>query len=152
MFISNNRVSFHLWWKENLSKHQKVSKYYESGCRNVWKLKEINVFYLLAKTKFPRKIFLLGFRLKNSRPIRLHDFLNNCALWSVLCLTLVFGMQRVVLEKKARTWHFGKIQPSIALACSTFPDFVLIFLGPVVNSSMFPGITLDHIFHGFQFN
>ena len=29
MFISNNRASFHLWWKENLVKHQKVSKYYE---------------------------------------------------------------------------------------------------------------------------
>ena len=26
MFISNNRASCHLWWKENLVKHQKVSK------------------------------------------------------------------------------------------------------------------------------
>ena len=32
MFINNNRVLFHLWWKENLSKHQKVSRYYERGC------------------------------------------------------------------------------------------------------------------------
>ena len=32
MFISNNRASFHLWWKENLVKHQKVSKYYENDC------------------------------------------------------------------------------------------------------------------------
>ena len=31
MFISNNYASFHLWWKENLLKHQKVLKYYESG-------------------------------------------------------------------------------------------------------------------------
>ena len=30
MFISNNRPSFHLWWKENLVKHQKVSTYYET--------------------------------------------------------------------------------------------------------------------------
>ena len=29
MFIANNRDSFHLWWKENLVKHQKVSKYYD---------------------------------------------------------------------------------------------------------------------------
>ena len=35
MFISNNRASFNLWWKENLLKHQKISKYYESGCRNM---------------------------------------------------------------------------------------------------------------------
>ena len=32
MFISNNRASFHLWCKENLVKHQKVSKYYENDC------------------------------------------------------------------------------------------------------------------------
>ena len=32
MFISLNRTLFHLCWKKNLSKHQKVSKYYESGC------------------------------------------------------------------------------------------------------------------------
>ena len=32
MFMSNNRPSFHLWWKENLVKHWKVSKYYETDC------------------------------------------------------------------------------------------------------------------------
>ena len=32
MFISNNRTSFHLWWKENLVKHRKVSKYHETDC------------------------------------------------------------------------------------------------------------------------
>ena len=31
MLISNNRASFHLWWKDNLLKHQKVSECYESG-------------------------------------------------------------------------------------------------------------------------
>ena len=30
MFISNNCISLHLWWKENLVKHRKVSKYYET--------------------------------------------------------------------------------------------------------------------------
>ena len=34
MFISNNRSSFHLWWKENLVKHRKVSKYYETNFRS----------------------------------------------------------------------------------------------------------------------
>ena len=32
MFISHNRASFHLRWKENLVEHQKVSKYYENDC------------------------------------------------------------------------------------------------------------------------
>ena len=31
MFINNNRVSLHLWWKESLVKHQKVSKYYKNN-------------------------------------------------------------------------------------------------------------------------
>ena len=33
MFISNKRFSFHLWWKKNLARHQKVSKYYHHDCR-----------------------------------------------------------------------------------------------------------------------
>ena len=36
IFISINRASFHLWWKKNLLKHQKGSKYFESGCRFGW--------------------------------------------------------------------------------------------------------------------
>ena len=32
IYIRNNRTSFHLWWKENLVKYRKVSKYYETDC------------------------------------------------------------------------------------------------------------------------
>ena len=32
MFRSINRASFHLWRKEKLLKHQRVSKYYENDC------------------------------------------------------------------------------------------------------------------------
>ena len=32
-FITNNLASFHLRCKENLVKHQKVSKYYDNDCR-----------------------------------------------------------------------------------------------------------------------
>ena len=32
MFISNNRLPFHLWSKGNLVKHQRVSEYYENDC------------------------------------------------------------------------------------------------------------------------
>ena len=34
MFIRNNLRSFHLWWIEKSVKHQKVSKYYETDCRD----------------------------------------------------------------------------------------------------------------------
>ena len=32
-FITNNHVSFHLWWKKDSPNHQKVSKYYEHDNR-----------------------------------------------------------------------------------------------------------------------
>ena len=36
IFASNNRASFHLWWKEKLVKHRRVWKYYETDCRINW--------------------------------------------------------------------------------------------------------------------
>ena len=30
--VTNNHASFHLWWKESLVKHLKVSKYYDHDC------------------------------------------------------------------------------------------------------------------------
>ena len=48
MFISNNRPSFHLWWKENLVKHQKVSKCCKTDCLQNFLL----LFMYLWTTKF----------------------------------------------------------------------------------------------------
>ena len=36
MFITNSRASFNLWWKENLVKHQKVSKYCDHDCLQIF--------------------------------------------------------------------------------------------------------------------
>ena len=47
MFVSNNRASFHLWWKGNLVKPQKVSKYYENEC----KLRKVLSFQLLSHSQ-----------------------------------------------------------------------------------------------------
>ena len=44
-FTSNNRASFHLWWKENLVKHHQVSKYYETDCRSKWPFLRTSVTY-----------------------------------------------------------------------------------------------------------
>ena len=57
MFISNNRASFFLWWKENLVKHQKVSKYYEND--HSYKAKVINTcgMWVFWKCKRPNSIF-----------------------------------------------------------------------------------------------
>ena len=56
MFISNNRASFHLWWKENLVKHQKVSKYYENDCLQNFLL----LFMSLLTAKFVKNSHILA--------------------------------------------------------------------------------------------
>ena len=51
MFISSNHASFHLWWKKNLLKHQKVSKYYESGCSYIANQLLITTFRIKSLSK-----------------------------------------------------------------------------------------------------
>ena len=55
MFISNNRTSFHLWWKEDLAKHWKVSKYYETDCRYQISAQTDNFDFL--DQIFPKRVF-----------------------------------------------------------------------------------------------
>ena len=50
MFISNDCPSFHLWWKKNLVKHWKVSKYYETDYLENFLL----LFMFLLTSKFVR--------------------------------------------------------------------------------------------------
>ena len=48
--MSNNHPSFHLWRKENLVKHEKVSKYYENNCLQNF----LSLFMSLLTAKFVR--------------------------------------------------------------------------------------------------
>ena len=59
MFIGNNRTSFHLWRKENVVKHRKVSKYYETDCR----------FLCPGLLDFLRNLFLKRNDLKYGRSV-----------------------------------------------------------------------------------
>ena len=55
IFVSNNRTSFHLWRKENLIKHQKASKYYETTCS--YQISAYtNSFHFFNKV-FPKRVF-----------------------------------------------------------------------------------------------
>ena len=47
MFITNNDALFHLWWKENLAKYQKVSKFYIHECL-LRKFLLLFIFFLTA--------------------------------------------------------------------------------------------------------
>ena len=39
MLITNSHLSFHLWWKQNMVKHQKVWEYYDHDCKLLGLLK-----------------------------------------------------------------------------------------------------------------
>ena len=67
MFISSNRASFHLWWKENLVKHQKVSKYIKNGCRD-------GSFYPISSKRFDHLETLLTVR----RPKKVSSAVSMC--------------------------------------------------------------------------
>ena len=56
MFISNNRSSFHFWWKENFVKHQQVSRYYEKHCLQIFLL----LLMSLLATKFVKNSHIWG--------------------------------------------------------------------------------------------
>ena len=81
MFITNNRPSFHLWGKENLVKHQKLSKYYENDCLQNFLL----LFMSLLTAKF----------VKNSHIwARVYFiFLKNVLKQSCICFNTKFQPQ-----------------------------------------------------------
>ena len=98
-FISNNRTSFHSWWKKNLVKHLKVSKHYETDCRRFFSYHwSIAVFIYFAKFYFKvLKFFLQQFFKFNqniytssslfylSKLYKLLDFKNHfCTFWSII--------------------------------------------------------------------
>ena len=73
MFISNNRKWFHLWWKEDLLKHQRVSKHYENDCSMILNLKN-----------YIKHIFDVPFQFRGSdlqQIIPLRSIYNNSQIW-----------------------------------------------------------------------
>ena len=55
--MSNNHPSFHLLWKENLLKHQKFSKYYETDCTSAFDVISFVTYNFWDNTLFA--LFLL---------------------------------------------------------------------------------------------
>ena len=67
MPISNNHTSLHLWWKENLVKHQTVSKYFKSDCSTKTTI--------LKKFEFHLNFFTLTLWTDNSLYFNISKFL-----------------------------------------------------------------------------
>ena len=66
MFTSNTCASFHLRWKENLVKHQRVWKYYENDCLQNFLL----LFISLLTAPIVKKKSYLGYNLLYLSKIR----------------------------------------------------------------------------------
>ena len=65
IFITNNHASLYLWWKENLIKHQKVSKHYANYCLQSF----ILLFISLLTAPFVKNvIFCLEFTFSKKCP------------------------------------------------------------------------------------
>ena len=104
VFITNNCLSFHLWWKKNLVKHKKLSNYYEIEWRKVlmknknwtfplvrffiWKLSA--VFHM--KTKYWLKYFVHDCLWKQLFAIMLLQVASNVVCLRVL-VTLMSATQ-----------------------------------------------------------
>ena len=83
-FIANNRASFHSWWKENLIKHQKVSKYYENNWRSCFCVLLTDLSQTICwKTNFKWcwnfiwETHLWYLRIRKQRS----NLRNNCSSW-----------------------------------------------------------------------
>ena len=69
MYIRNNRTSFHLRWKENLVKYQKVSKSYETDCSSNFHKQEL-IFSIIKRWiqsnhKILKNFLILGSKIKS---------------------------------------------------------------------------------------
>ena len=112
MIISSNLASFHLWWKENLIKHQKVSKYYENDCSLIDNLKEL-----------PRKRTVPHYNYAVTNSINLWGMPDS---YSVELHWLQAGEPR--RNWAAETYCFKPILPTLtSLQLVLFPSFIYNF-------------------------
>ena len=98
MFISNNRASFYLWWKENLVIHQKVSKYYENDCILVSLRYSVSISYVRQSsqlTQFLWTQFFLSLTVQN---------VGNSFLEQRPYLLLKFQMKNYHRHPRIRQW------------------------------------------------
>ena len=70
MFITNNHASIHLWWKENLLNHQKISKYCEHDCN-----------YLSKKCTWGAVLGWLIFNINHGLSTTLLNFGDSSRIW-----------------------------------------------------------------------
>ena len=88
MFISNSRTSFHLWWKKNLIKYWKVSKYYETDCR-------FNGVY--SRANLPERS---SAEIKDEEYIINTDEYSDIGIIQLLCTCKIFKLLVFILSER----------------------------------------------------
>ena len=87
MFITNNHVSFHLWWKETCVKHQKVSKYHEY----VWGIKfQLSLKILIFWENIPKKSIYGQKQKKWTSPLSLHIRISLATKFQLKLTIMIF--------------------------------------------------------------
>ena len=128
MFISNNRKWFHLWWKEDLLKHQRVSKHYENDCSMISNLKN-----------YIKHIFDVPFQFRGSdlqQIIPLRSIYNNSQIWYNLLnwnLSLVWRITKTLTTDRLLTTDPTTAFPSADRSVYT-TVFVKLLLSKVWSS------------------
>ena len=124
MFISKHCPLVHLGWKENLVKHQKVSKYYENDWRSLLSLSSdvfpsLNNAYVLRLLWFLVVWVLCMFLSPHSFSIFIYKYIKPCnsivyviyILWSVSAK--LWNVKYIYLRKAN----------SFVVCCLVFPYF-----------------------------
>ena len=118
MFISNNRPSFHLWWKGNLVKHRKASKYYKTDCRPI----------RMCRIQLPSSLFLFTtgytlFRIFSLSWNLVTSLIRTCRIqwwWSFfLFLTGDTLLGEHLVQKFKIVCSMSKFIPRLILICGT---------------------------------
>ena len=108
MFISNNRVSFDLWWKENLLRYKKISEFYENGCwgKNFSFMlllkpccKDNQIWNLLFKNGWHR---LISRSILGAKTLHTHKSFCKVTLWPFFIYSskLEYTLRIIVLHEK----------------------------------------------------
>ena len=105
MFVANHNASFHFWWKENLVKYQKVSKYYAHGCLQNFLLL---FFFLWTALLVKNSHFFYFIFLRNVLAQTLALFCNLVVL--ILSCNCVNSLRVKIVQKNKFEGAWGELE------------------------------------------
>ena len=142
MFISNNGPSFHLWWKENLVKHGKVSNIMKLIARVTgYFLHYIRVtsYYVLQELRVTFYIRVTSYYLLRGLPVNFTHELLVIIYCTSFKLNLSYKLQFAIYRQ---SWHCNVY--CVTFLCYTYYSFLWPALYKTKYSSQ---LFLRNVFH-----